>query len=167
MDGVRTFRTYLVKEVGIGQKRVREFATAYASRDILEFRLKMAAAERTKSPLLILYFGHGDTKGWALDDTRTLEYHRLADALKEGRRPVVLVNACCHAMAAAKSFEERGVSKERLSLIAASEIDETTSGGLFMELVMDNWSQRKPNRYGPELRWGAKHDHYFFPTKPP
>ncbi|HTK04711.1 MAG TPA: hypothetical protein VL500_03945 [Candidatus Eisenbacteria bacterium] len=156
------FRRYL-EQAGIGRKRIREYRSAYLDEGVLEARLSIAASERTRSPLVIAFCGHGGTHGWAFDDVRSFDYPRLADALAPGRRPVMVVNDCCHAMALAEAFEKRGLSKDRFSLIAAAEKDETTRGGL-LPLVIDNWSQCKPNRFGPELRWGAKNDHLFFPV---
>lgn len=162
MDVVRDFRTYLVS-AGIGKKRIREYGSAYLSEGVFEARLQMAAMERTRSPLVILFCGHGSPNGWAFDDMRRFDYSIVAKVLATGRRPVTVINDCCHAMALADAFEKRGVPKGRVSLIAACEKDETTKGGL-AELIVDNWSQCKPNRYGPELRWGAKHDRLFFPV---
>jgi hypothetical protein len=164
-DDVHDFQRYLVRDVGIGPKSVRDNRTAYLDEDILGAYLAMAIEQKTKTPLVILYCGHGSKTGWALDDAREFSYRRLAEALKVGRRPVLLVNDCCHAMAAAAEFEKQSVSPERVSLIAASEVGETTTGGL-VRLVLNGWRQNRPTRFGPELRWGARHDQFFFP-KPP
>lgn len=162
-DTMMDFRRYLLNEAGIGKKRIREYRTAYLSGGIVEIALQRAAAERTKNPLIILYCGHGSKTGWALDGQRRFDYSHVAKALAAVRRPVTVINDCCYAMALADAFEKHGVRKDRVSLIAASEKDETASGGL-AEMVIENWGNRKPNRYGPELRWGAKHDHLFFPA---
>ena len=163
MDVVRDLRSYLVKEVGIGPKRIREFPTAYASEDMLECRIGLAASERTKVPLFILYAGHGGETGWACDDSRTLTYRQLAEAIRPGKRPIVIVNDCCNAMAIVPALEEAGVDKDRVSVIAASENGETTYSGLLIGIMLNGWRQRRPVRFGPELRWGAQLDHHFFP----
>jgi len=161
-ETIDDLRRYLERS-GVGKKRIRDLRSAYLSEGILEARLTMAASERTSAPLLVAFCGHGSLHGWAFDDVRVFSYARLAEALAPGRRPITVVNDCCHAMAMAEAFEKRGLSKSRFSIIAAAEADETTRGGLVPN-VIDNWSQCKPNRYGPELRWGVRNDFHFFPV---
>ncbi len=161
-EDAEDFERYLIREAGIGPKSVRDSRTAYLDEDVLGTYLAMAIGQKTKAPLVILYCGHGSTTGWGLDDTREFSYRRLAELLTVGKRPVLIVNDCCHAMAAAAAFGEASVSPSRVSLIAASEVGETTTGGL-IRLVLNGWRQNRPTRFGPELRWGSRLDYLFFP----
>ena len=163
-DDIWDFRGYLTRDMGIWPKSIKTTHTAYLCEDILAFKLSRAIAEKTKEPLLILYCGHGLQVGWAMDDVRTLGYSQLAEMLLVGKRPVMIVSDCCHAMAAVTSFESKSVSPERVTLIGATEAGETTPGGL-AALTVNSWRQNRPVRFGPELRWGAKSDHLFFPKK--
>jgi hypothetical protein len=161
-DEVEDLRHYLVREAGIRKRNVHESRAAYLSRSVLEMHLTRAVMQRTKEPLLVLYSGHGGPDGWALDDVRTFDYRRLAGVLRTARRPVIVLNDCCHAMAMVKAFEAEGLRADRRAVIAASEEGETTTFGL-VRWVTQGWRQRRPVRFGPELRWGANLDRFFYP----
>jgi hypothetical protein len=156
---------YLRHALGMGRKRIHRSQTAYVCEWIFADTVKRIIAQRAAPPLLVLYSGHGSVKGWALDDTRMFSYEQLADALVKATRPVVIINDCCHAMAAASVFNARGLPPSRVCLIGASEADEIAAGGL-LSYVLSNWQCRRPVRLGPELRWGERLDHHFFAPVP-
>ncbi len=161
-------RSFLVHESGA--KVIREMRTAYGCDEFLTYRLERAFAKRTKEPLLLLYCGHGATDGWALDDMRRLPYERLTKLLAVGRRPVMIVNDCCHAMSLAGEFEAQKISPERVSLIAACDWDATTRGGLVDRLIAcwrRGWVMQGVTAPDvPGRRWGAEHDRFFFAKNP-
>lgn len=161
VDSVQIFRMYLIDEQLITRKKAKIFETAYIAEGMFEYRISSAIAAKTKEPLLLLFSGHGGKFGWSLDDARTFSYFKLAKMLLVGRRPVTILNDCCHAMALTEQFDSNAVLPTRLSLIAATESGETTSGGL-TEIALNSWKQRRPVRFGPELRWGAKFDHHYY-----
>lgn len=160
-DTVYVFRSYLTNEGLVTPKKVKILPTTYVAEEMFGYRISSAIAAKTSEPLLILFCGHGNKFGWALDDVRIFSYSQLAKMLLLGRRPVTILNDCCHAMAAKEAFEASSVSPKRLSLIAATESDETTSGGL-AEIALNSWRQRRPIRFGPELRWGEKFDYNYY-----
>src|SRR3989344_264878 len=147
-----TFKSYLLKEKLVTPKKVKVLPTTYVAEEMFAYRISSAIKAKTSEPLLILFCGHGNKFGWALDDVRLFSYTQLASMLLIGRRPVTILNDCCHAMAAKEAFEIKSVSPERLSLIAATESGETTPGGL-ADIALNSWRQRRPVRFGPELRW--------------
>lgn len=161
LEPIYHFRSYLTKEQLVTPKRIKIFLTAYMAEEIFNYRLSVAIAAKTNKPLLILFCGHGYDLGWALDDTRIFSYFQLSKMLLVGRRPITILNDCCHAMELSKRLENQSVSPKRLSLIGAAESGEETPGGL-AEIALNSWKQRRPVRFGPELRWGEKFDHYYY-----
>lgn len=161
-DTVCTFKSYLIKEQLTTPKKVRILPTTYVAEEMFEYRISSSIAAKTTEPLLILFCGHGSKFGWALDDARIFSYFQLAKILLPGRRPVTILNDCCHAMSAVEAFESNSVSSKRLSLVAATESGETTSGGGLTEIALNSWRQGRPIRFGPELRWGERFDHHYY-----
>lgn len=161
IDTTHAFRSYLLSEQLITPKKVRILPTVYVAEEMFGYRISSAIAAKTAEPLLLLFCGHGNKFGWGLDDVRTFYYSLLAKMLLAGKRPVTILNDCCDAMAAKEAFEINLVSPKRLSFIGAAESGETTSGGL-AEIALNSWRQRRPIRFGPELRWGEKFDHHYY-----
>jgi len=161
VDTAQNFRLYLVREKLVTPKKARLLTTVYVAEEMFAYRLSSAIAAKITEPLLIFFSGHGNELGWALDDVRIFSYHRLAKTLLAGRRPVTIVNDCCHAMAAVKEFKRLHVSPERLSFIAAAEAGETISGGI-AEIVLNSWKQGRPVRFSSELRWGNRFDDHYY-----
>ncbi len=185
LDETLKFRRYLKKEVGITDIQVVK--TGYMTvKHIWTCLRKALDPSKVSGPLLLLYCGHGAEDGWGVSFCRTISYQALVgDLLKNYPEPILFVNDCCYAAAPIGWFKKFGVSREKMSFIAATNSKERVESVL-VGRVLKSWKRQKPHqpsrhrvcvvdidkpaseeeRKTPEIRWGVELDNLFYSKFP-
>lgn len=173
---------------------MRLLRSAYMNGEDFWRELKDFLEQEGEVPLLLVYHGHGKEDGWQLNDTFKISYEALADKLSRSPSPIFLINDCCYAASIICFLENKGVSDEKVGLIAACENNNFSYGEL-LEEILEQWQEGyiyEPDEYSETnniswkekffswfsflseendednvivQRWGAEFDEYFLPSK--
>lgn len=151
-----------------------------------KFRRKLKKLDRDEM-LLIVYSGPGTEKGWPAEfSSDNISYEELARLLEDCSGRVLLINSAPYSRFLEDYVVDAGVDYHRIGIIYGyHQLDSKENGKYpeyrklpsFLQSVASCW--KGCNYYSPDtmtfpsfvtredfrpFRWGARWDHYFFPT---
>jgi hypothetical protein len=96
---------------------------------------------RQTEPLLLVYNGHGEKEGWAINEEEVFSYHSLVSSFLFYRRlPTIVVNNCCFSGALSSYAQKYNLSWDLFEFIFSADSRHVCCGGLF-EDVAHFWSE--------------------------
>lgn len=147
LDAVVVFAEYLKNEVSLQNIRVLDGVHDSAV-DVKNVIRTVLGDCVDPEPHLLLYCGHSTRHGdgWHLRDGEMLYYPELVGILADCGRPLMFVNDCCFAQRVVAVCEERSISPDTTSFIAAAKsggtTDETeTDSARLTWRVMQSWQR--------------------------